>query len=113
RTPRLAVLPFESLGTREDQMFAAGLTEEITSRLAALPGLTVISRTTAVNYDPKGKTVRQIGAEVDVDFVLEGAVRCGRGADGERIVRITPRLIRVADDTRVWGERYDSARSDA
>ena len=47
----LAVLPFENLGTTEDQYFAAGMTDEITSRLSTVPQLGVISRTSAMQYD--------------------------------------------------------------
>jgi len=58
---KLVVLPFENLGAPEDAYFAAGMTEEITSRLAQVNGLGVISRTSAVQYDRTGKTARQIG----------------------------------------------------
>src|SRR5213075_2509882 len=98
---RIVVLPFENLGTPQDAYFAAGMTEEIMSRLANLQGLAVISRTTAIGYDRKGKTIRQIGADLGVDFVLEGTVRSDRSAGGEGRVRIAPQLILVADDTPV------------
>src|SRR5664279_1760538 len=71
---RIVVLPFENLGAPQDAYLAAGMTEEISSRLANLQGLAVISRTTAVGYDRKGKTIKQIGADLGVDFVLEGTV---------------------------------------
>jgi TolB-like protein len=110
---RIVVLPFENLGAPQDAYFAAGMTEEIMSRLGNLQGLAVISRTTAIGYDRKGKTVSQIGADLGVDFVLEGTVRWDRGAVGEGRVRIAPQLIVVADDTPVWGERYDRVMADA
>jgi TolB-like protein/tetratricopeptide (TPR) repeat protein len=81
------------------------MTEEITSRLAVVPELGVISRTSALQYAARDKTTRQIGDELGVDYVLEGTVRW---APGER-VRITPQLIRVADDTHLWAEAYDRA----
>jgi len=105
--PKIIVLPFENLGLPEDSYFAAGMTEEITSRLANVQGLGVISRTTAVQYDRTGKTVRQIGEDLAVDYVLEGTVRWEHGEGRESRVRITPQLIRVADDTHVWADRYD------
>jgi non-specific serine/threonine protein kinase len=110
--PKIVVLPFENLGATEDAYFAAGMTEEITSRLANVRGLGVISRTTAVEYDRKGKTVKQIGSDLDVDYVLEGSVRWERAAGRESRVRITPQLIRVADDTHVWADRYDRVLAD-
>jgi TolB-like protein/tetratricopeptide (TPR) repeat protein len=101
------VLPFANLGPAEDAYFAAGVSEEITSRLAAVSGLGVISRTTANEYDRAGKTIRQIGEDLGVDYVLEGTVRWAKRADGTGRVRITPQLIRVADDTHMWSETYD------
>ena len=103
------VLPFENLGAAEDDYFAAGMTEEITSRLASISRLGVISRTTAVQFDRTGKSMLQIGAALGVDYVLEGTVRwakSGSSGSGSR-VRITPQLIRVADDTQLWSESFD------
>jgi TolB-like protein len=110
--PKIVVLPFENLGSQEDAYFAAGMTEEITSRLANVHGLGVISRTSAVEYNRNGKTVKQIGSDLGVDYVLEGSVRWERGAGRESRVRITPQLIRVADDTHVWADRYDRLIAD-
>jgi serine/threonine protein kinase/tetratricopeptide (TPR) repeat protein len=103
----LVVLPFENLGSPEDEYFADGVTEEITSRLASLHDLGVISRTSALQYKEKSKTIRQIGDELGVDYVLEGTVRWERAAGGGSRVRVTPQLIRVADDTHIWTDRYD------
>jgi len=103
----LVVLPFENLGMADDDYFAAGITEEITSRLAALSGLGVISRTSALHYEDTDKTIRQIGSELGVDYVLEGTVRWEHVVEGESRVRVTPQLIRVSDDTHLWSDRYD------
>ena len=109
---RIVVLPFENLGTPDDAYFAAGMTEEITSRLAAVRGLGVISRTSAVQYASTGKTAKQIGQELGVHYVLEGTVRWERGGSKSGRVRVTPQLIRVADDTHVWADRYDREMKD-
>ena len=109
---KIVVLPFENLGLPEDAYFAAGMAEEITSRLANVQGLGVISRTSAVEYDRHGKTIKQIGADLGVDYVLEGSVRFEHGQGKESRVRITPQLIRVADDTHVWADRYDRVLAD-
>ncbi len=109
RRPMLVVLPFENLGPPEDAYFALGVTEEIMSRLARVSGLGVISRTSAFQYDRKGKTMKQIGSDLGVGFVLEGSVRWERQGDRPGRVRISPRLIRVADDTHIWAESYDRA----
>jgi TolB-like protein/Flp pilus assembly protein TadD len=109
---RIVVLPFENLGAPDDAYFAAGMTEEITSRLASVGGLGVISRTSAVQYAKTGKTTKQIGAELDVAYVLEGTVRWERGVGKASRVRVTPQLIRVTDDTHLWADRYDREMKD-
>ena len=110
--PRVVVLPFENLGSPEDAYFASGMTDEITSRLASVQGLGVISRTTAAQYENTKKTVKQIGGELGVGYVLEGSVRWEHGADRASRVRITPELVRVADDTSIWSERYERVLAD-
>ena len=109
---KIVVLPFENLGAPDDAYFAVGMAEEITSRLANVQGLGVISRTSAQGYDRKGKTIKQIGADLGVDYVLEGSVRWERPPGHESRVRITPQLIRVADDTHIWSDRYERVLAD-
>lgn len=109
---RVVVLPFDNLGAPEDAYFAAGMAEEITSRLANVQGLGVISRTSAAGLDRKGMTIREIGSDLGVDYVLEGSVRWERGPGRESRVRITPQLIRVGDDTHVWSDRYERVLDD-
>jgi len=104
---RIVVLPFENLGPAEDTYFAAGLTEEITSRLAVVSGLAVISRTSALQYEKSSKSTKQVGNELGVDYILEGSVRWERSAGGPGRARVIPELIRVADDTQIWASRYD------
>ncbi len=108
----LVVLPFENLGNPDDEYFANGMTEEITSRLSVLHGLGVISRSSAIQYKQTDKTIKQIGEELDVDYVLEGTVRWDRSPEGKGRVRVTPQLIRVSDDTHLWSERYDRVVED-
>jgi TolB-like protein/Flp pilus assembly protein TadD len=108
----LVVLPFENLGPSEDEYFADGLTEELTSRLSALHGLGVISRTSAKQYKRVDKAIRQIGEELGVDYILEGTVRWDRNAEGKERVRVTPQLVRVSDDTHIWTDSYDRALED-
>jgi serine/threonine protein kinase/tetratricopeptide (TPR) repeat protein len=108
----LVVLPFENLGPPEIEYFADGITEEITSRLAVLSGLGVISRTSAFQYKTAKTSIKQIGEELGVDYVLEGTVRWDKPGEGESRVRVTPQLIRVADDTHLWSDRYDRGLRD-
>jgi len=105
----LAVLPFKNLGNPADQYFADGLTEELTSRLASLGGLRVISRTSTEQYRESPKSLREIGAELGAGYVLEGSVRWERGDSGTGRIRVTPRLIAVAQDAS--GKARDLALS--
>ncbi|MFB3079545.1 MAG: protein kinase, partial [Lysobacterales bacterium] len=108
----LVVLPFENLGPPEQAYFAAGMTEEITSRLAAVRELGVISRGSVARYNRTGKTIKEIASDFGVDYVLEGTVRWNPSADGDNKVRITPELIGISDGTQLWSERYDRAIDD-
>jgi serine/threonine-protein kinase len=103
----IVVLPFENLGPPEEAYFADGITDAITARLAGLSGLGVISRQSAVQYRGSGKTSRQIGEELGVDYILEGTVQRERPGDSHSRVRIIPQLIRCSDDIHLWAGTYD------
>jgi len=104
---RLAVLPFVNLGSPQDEYFADGITEEITTRLAAVDSLRVIGRTSANAYRGTRKTLQQIGAELAVDYAVEGAVRWDKPPQGPARVRITPQLVSTVDGTHLWAQVYD------
>lgn len=107
----LLVLPFQSLcGDDEQEYFAEGLTEEMISQLGRLnpKRLGVIARTSAVQYKATTKSIGEIAAELHVDCVLEGSVRC----NGTR-VRITGQLIEARDQTHLWSGSYDRDLRDA
>lgn len=101
----LAILPFENLsGDPAQEYFSDGLTEETIMRLGKIAParLGVIARTSSMAYKRTTKSVRQIGDELGVDYVLEGSVR----REPARI-RVTAQLIRVADQTHLWAENFD------
>ncbi len=102
----LVVLPFENLGPTDQEYFADGVTEEITTHLAKLSGLGVISRTSAVKYKGLQKNLREIGKELGVDYALEGSVRWDKSG-GQNSVRISAQLIRINDDTHLWADNFD------
>jgi TolB-like protein len=108
----IAVLPFENLGSPEDEYFADGMTEEITARLAGVRELGVIARTSAMQYKNTDKSVRQIGDELGVDYIMEGTIRWQRTSQAPSRIRITPQLIRVSDATHVWADIYDEHADD-
>ena len=101
----LAVLPFENLsGDPAQEYFTDGLTEETIMRLGQMAPhrLGVIARTSSMAYKATNKSVRQIGQELGVDYVLEGSVR----REPDR-VRVTAQLIRVQDQIHLWAENFD------
>ena len=107
--PTLAVLPFENIGAPENEYFADGITEEMTSRLAEISALSVTSRTSTLRYKGTTRSLREIGADLGVEYVLEGTVRTDRSPDGTGQVRVTPQLIRVRDDSHLWTDRYTAS----
>jgi TolB-like protein len=106
KVPVIAVLPFENLGSPEDQYFADGMTDEISSRLVLIDGLGVISRMSSAKLRESEKTLQEIGRDYGVDFVLEGRVRWSKVGEKTKI-RITPQLTRVTDDRQMWSKSYD------
>ncbi|MGB5816799.1 MAG: protein kinase [Thermoanaerobaculia bacterium] len=111
RQPAIVVLPFQNRGASEDEYFADGMSEEITTRLAGISGLRVVSSSSAMQYKENRPPLKQIAEELDVDYVLDGSVRWARGDNGSR-VRITPQLVRTADDAQLWAESYDRVMED-
>ena len=103
--PRLSiiVLPFTNLSDdREQQYFADGITEDLTTDLSRIAHSFVISRNTAFTYRNKFIDTRQIGRELGVRYVLEGSVR----RSGNR-VRINAQLIDAETDKNLWADRFD------
>jgi TolB-like protein len=99
----LLILPLENLPHEpEQEYFAEGLTEALTTCLAKISALRVISRTTAVIYKRANKTLPDIARELGVDGVVEETVLRSGGR-----VRISAQLIHAATDTHLWAESYD------
>lgn len=99
----VAVLPLENLsGDPQQEYFADGMTEELTTELGKISGLRVISRTSARHYKGTHKTLPEIARELNVDAVVEGAVL----RSGDRL-RITAQLIQAATDRHLWSETYE------
>jgi TolB-like protein len=99
----LAVLPLQNLSNDpEQEYFADGMTDELTTELAQIGGLRVISRTSAMQYKATKKSLPQIARELNVDAVVEGSVV--RSGDH---VRITAQLVDAATDQHLWAASYD------
>jgi TolB-like protein len=107
--PRLSivVLPFDNLsGDREQDYFADGITDDLTTDLSHLPDSFVISRGTAFTYKGKPIDPKQIGRELGVRYLLEGSVR----RVGEN-VEVNAQLISTETGADVWADRFDGERS--
>jgi TolB-like protein len=99
----IAVLPFVDMSAEGGIAYLGdGLSEELSSDLAKLPGMRVAARTSAFAYKGQDLDVRRIGEQLGVRFVLEGSVR----REGER-VRVTAQLIDAATGFHAWTESYD------
>jgi TolB-like protein/class 3 adenylate cyclase len=109
-TPRLSivVLPFTNLSDdREQQYFADGITEDVTTDLSRLADMFVISRNTAFTYRNKPVDTKQIGHDLGVRYVLEGSVR-----RSDNRVRVSAQLIDAETDAHLWAERIDHDTAD-
>ncbi len=107
--PRLSivVLPFENLsGDKEQDYFADGITDDLTTDLSHLPDSFVIARNTAFTYRDKPVDAKQIGRELGVRYLLEGSVR----RLGEK-VEVNAQLISTETGAHVWADRFDGERS--
>jgi tetratricopeptide (TPR) repeat protein len=100
------VLPFENLGLVEDEYFANSITDQITSYLAPINGLSVLSPRTAMQYKGGEKNTKQIAQELGVDYILEGKVQRERSSDPQSPVRVMPRLVRTSEDRLVLAPIY-------
>ena len=104
----IAVLPFVDMSAGKDQeYFCHGITEEIITALTSVPGLQVISRTSAFAFQSKDLEVTEIGRRLRVATILEGSVR----KSGDR-VRVTAQLVNADDGYHVWSKRFDRQLSD-
>jgi len=99
---QVAVLPFRNAGAREHEHIAEGLTEELIDLLCLAKDLRVRSRGTVARYRGGDRDPREIGRELDVPVVVEGSVRKEGG-----LVRVSVRLVSVADGVQIWHRRFD------
>jgi len=106
--PSIAVLPFQNMsGDPEQEYFADGLVEDITTGLSRFKWLFVIARNSTFAYKGRSIDIKQVGRELGVRYVLEGSVRKAAGQ-----VRVTVQLIETDERTHIWAERYDRALND-
>lgn len=99
----LAVLPFLNLSRSDEyDYFSDGMTEEIINALSKIKGLKITSRTSSFFYKNKNVALAEIGQALHVSSILEGSVRLAGNQ-----VRISAKLVDVADDIQFWSETFD------
>ena len=107
--PRLSfvVLPFDNLSRDPDQeYFADGITDDLTTDLSRISGSFVIARNTAFTFKGKPVDVKQIGRDLGVRYVIEGSVR----RSGERVL-VNVQLVDAETGAHVWADRFDTDRT--
>ena len=99
----IAVLPLQNLSNDPNQdYFSDGITDALTTDLAQIGSLRVISRTSAVHFKGAKETLPEIGRDLNVDAIVEGTV-----ARSENRVRITAQLIETISDRHLWAKSYE------
>ena len=106
--PSIAILPFQNMSGDPDQdYFADGMVDEITTALSRFKSLFVIARNSSFTYKGKAVDIKQVGRELGVRYVLEGSVRKAAGK-----VRIIGQLIDAATGMHLWADRFEGDLSD-
>jgi adenylate cyclase len=106
--PSIAVLPFQNMsGDPEQEYFADGVVDEITTALSHIRWLFVIARNSSFTYKGRAVDVKQVGRELGVRYVLEGSVR-----KAPNRIRITGQLVDAATGAHLWADRFDGALED-
>jgi serine/threonine-protein kinase len=106
--PLVAVLAFEHQGPPDEKYFADGVTDEISSRIADVRGIRVVSRASAMQFDLLRHSLRDVADKLGVQYVLVGTIRTDRRPDGTQRVRVSPRLVNVATERDVWRDTLDA-----
>jgi adenylate cyclase len=106
--PSIAILPFQNLSSDPEQdFFADGMVEEITTALSRFKALFVIARNSSFTYKGRAVEVKQVGRDLGVRYVLEGSVR-----KAATRVRITGQLIDATTGAHLWADRFDGGLGD-
>jgi TolB-like protein/cytochrome c-type biogenesis protein CcmH/NrfG len=111
---RVAVLPFENLGSSEDDYFADGMSDEIRTKLTSLPGVEVVPRASSVGYKKTTKAAEQIGRELQAQYLLTATVRWQKDGGASR-VHVTPELVELRESgppASRWQQSLDATLTD-
>ncbi|MEP6800324.1 MAG: protein kinase, partial [Acidobacteriota bacterium] len=111
---RVAVLPFENMGTSEDDYFADGIADAVRGKLTSVPGIEVIARGSSIAYKKTAKTPKRIAEELDARYLLTATVRWQKSGGSSR-VQVNPELVEVRESgapASKWQQPFDAALTD-
>jgi TolB-like protein/tetratricopeptide (TPR) repeat protein len=111
---RVAVLPFENLGTPEADYFADGIADAVRGKLTSVPGLEVIARASSTPYKKTTKTPQEIARELGAYYLLTATVRWQKSGGGNR-VQVSPELVEIRESgapALKWQQPFDAAITD-
>ena len=111
---RVAVLPFDNVGSPEDDYFADGMSDEVRAKLTSVPGLQVIARGSSIPYRKTAKTPKQVAQELDANYLLTATVRWDKSGGASR-VHVTPELVEVSGSgapVSKWQQPLDASLTD-
>ncbi|MEO8190237.1 MAG: hypothetical protein ABI682_07820 [Acidobacteriota bacterium] len=114
RVKRMVVLPFENLGSAEDDYFADGIADAVRGKLTSVPGIEVIARGSSISYKKTTKTPKQIADELDARYLLTATVRWQKSGGSSR-VQVSPELVEVRESSAPsskWQQPFDASLTD-
>jgi TolB-like protein/tRNA A-37 threonylcarbamoyl transferase component Bud32 len=116
-TRTVVVVPFDNVGNPADAYFAEGMSDEIASQLARLPGLQVIGRDGVQRFRGSSESPRDIARRMGAAWVLSGSVRWAHDAGSSNVngttrVRIVPALVNVSTGVQAWGDPFEEPLTD-
>jgi serine/threonine-protein kinase len=111
---RVAVLPFENLGSPEDDYFADGISDQVRGKLTSVPGIVVIARGSSTPYKKTTKTPQEIAKELSANYLLTATVRWEKTGGANR-VQVNPELVEILSEgppASKWQQSFDAALTD-
>ena len=111
---RVAVLPFENMGSPDDDYFADGIADAVRGKLTSVPGIEVIARGSSIAYKKTAKTPKRIAEELDARYLLTATVRWQKSGGASR-VQVNPELVEVRESgapASKWQQPFDAALTD-
>lgn len=105
-------MPFENRGESDDAYFADGIADEVRGKLMGVPGFRITARASSDQYRKNVPSLKQVGSELGVDYLLTATVRWVHAADGKGRVQVRPELISARTGDATWQQSFDADVTD-